>query len=170
MAFPKTNQPHQDVVYTPADLAKSIIEHFQPAGRILDPARGGGAFFDALPDGTDWCELAEGRDFMDYDKAVDWIITNPPWSRLRQFYAKAFELPATNIVYLHNINGITTKARIRDIEAAGYGIREILCVDTPKSFPQTGFQLAAIHTQRGYRGPLYFTRLKNEQLQEDWNK
>ena len=35
----------------------------------------------------------------------------------------------------------------------GFGIKEIYCVDTPKKpWPQLGFQLAAVHTQRGYKG------------------
>ena len=34
-----------------------------------------------------------------------------------------------------------------------FGIKEIYCVDTPKKpWPQLGFQLAAVHTQRGYKG------------------
>ena len=34
-----------------------------------------------------------------------------------------------------------------------FGIKEIYCVDTPKKpWPQLGFQLAAVHTQRGYEG------------------
>ena len=36
------------------------------------------------------------------------------------------------------------KARRRDIKEAGFYIREELLVDTPKAFPQSGFQLSAI--------------------------
>ena len=36
---------------------------------------------------------------------------------------------------------------------AGFGVKEFYCVDTPKKpWPQLGFQLAAVHTQRGYTG------------------
>ena len=34
------------MVMTPVYLAKEIIEHFNPTGRILDPCRGTGAFYD----------------------------------------------------------------------------------------------------------------------------
>ena len=34
---------------TPDYLAKEIIEHFNPSGKILDPSRGEGAFYDNFP-------------------------------------------------------------------------------------------------------------------------
>ena len=56
-----------------------------------------------------------------------------------------------NIVYLTTINHYTTKRRIREMREHKFGIKEIYCVDTPKKpWPQLGFQLAAVHTQRGY--------------------
>ena len=56
---------------TPEYLAKEIIEHFNPTGRILDPCRGEGAFYDNYPEGDhDWCELGEGRDFLQYQKRL----------------------------------------------------------------------------------------------------
>jgi hypothetical protein len=39
---------------------------------------------------------------------------------------------------------ISLKARLRDIKEAGYFVREILFMDTPKEFPQSGFALGAI--------------------------
>ena len=35
----------------------------------------------------------------------------------------------------------------------GFAIKEFYCVNTPsKPWPQLGFQLAAVHTQRDYTG------------------
>ena len=66
---PPKNTPEKDIVMTPEYLAKEIIEHFNPTGRILDPCRGEGAFYDNYPEGDhDWCELGEGRDFLQYQK------------------------------------------------------------------------------------------------------
>mgnify|MGYP003337002031 CR=1 FL=1 len=158
---PPKNKPEQDVVYTPDDLAIDIIKHYKPAGLILDPSRGAGAFFNHFDSDTvDWCELDEGRDFFEYDSKCDWIMTNPPWSMMRQFLIHGIEL-AQNIVYLTSINHYTTKARLRDMYERGFGIREFYCFDTPKSFPQSGFQLAAVHTQRGWDGPATFSFSKN---------
>ena len=64
---------------------------------------------------------------------------------------------ADNIVYLTSINHYTTKARLRDMRQAGFGIKEFYCFDTPKCFPQSGFQLAAVHTQINWNGPALFT-------------
>ena len=89
---------------------------------------------------------------MEYDTKVDWIITNPPWSMMQKFLEHGMEI-ADNIVYLTTINHYTTKRRIRDMRNAGFGVKEFYCVDTPKKpWPQLGFQLAAVHTQRGYTG------------------
>ena len=155
---PKTNQPEQDVVYTPDYLAKEIIDHYQPIGKLLEPCRGGGAFFQYMP-GADYCEIQEDLSFYDYEDKVDWIVTNPPWSKIRQFLEHSFKIEAENIVYLCNFNAFVTRARMNLIFDNGYGIKEVYCVDNPKTnWPQTGFQLAATHIQRGYTGPTYWTR------------
>ena len=155
---PSTNKPSQDVVYTPDYLAADIYNHFAPTGKMLEPCRGSGAFYNLMPSDADWCEIDEGVDFMDYTGKVDWIITNPPWSKVRQFYEKAFEIEADNIVFLMNINAITTRARLNLLRKYGYGIVEFYCLDNPKKdWPQTGFQLAAVHVKRGYNGPTYWT-------------
>ena len=146
--IPKTNAPDADRVYTPDWLAQAIVDRFKPSGKILEPCRGGGAFTRAMPD-CDWCELDDGRDFLTVEGSWDWIITNPPWSKIRQFLAKAIELKVPNIVFLMNMNAVATKARLKVIYRNGYHIREIWCVDTPPEFPQMGFQLAAIHIQQG---------------------
>jgi hypothetical protein len=155
---PTTNQPSQDVVYTPEYLALDIFRHFNPKGKMLDPCRGLGAFHNLMPKKSDWCEIAEGVDFMDYDGDVDWVITNPPWSKIRQFYEKCFIIKAKNIVFLMNINAITTRARLNLLQNHGYGILEFYCVDNPKNnWPQTGFQLAAVHVKKDYVGPTYWS-------------
>jgi len=158
---PKTNQPEQDVVYTPKFLAKQIIDHYNPSGIILEPCKGDGAFYDFLPEGSPWCEISLGKDFYEYTDKVDWIITNPPWSILRPFLGHAMKIQADNIVFLFNFNALMTKARLRDIISNGYGIAEIYCVDTPSTeetgWPQAGFQLGAVNIKRGHTGPIAFT-------------
>ncbi|BCV04977.1 MAG: hypothetical protein CM15mV95_490 [Caudoviricetes sp.] len=62
-----------------------------------------------------------------------------------------------NIVYLTTINHYTTKRRIKDMISAKFSLKEIYCVPTPKNdFPQLGFQLAAIHTQKDWDGNIKF--------------
>ena len=144
---PNRNYKSNDIVYTPDELAKSIVNHFNPVGKILEPCCGAGVFLQYLPN-ADWCEIERGRDFFDCQGHYEWIITNPPWSKIRDFLFHSMEL-ADNIVFLMTVNHAFTKARIRDVREAGFSIREIALVDTPREFPQTGFQLGAIHYARG---------------------
>lgn len=155
---PPKNTPEKDMVMTPVYLAREIIEYFNPTGRILDPSRGEGAFYDNYDtDNKDWCELGEGKDFLSYQEKVDWIITNPPWSMMQQFLLHGMEV-ADNIVYLTTINHYTTKRRIRDMRKHNFAIKEIYNVLTPsKPWPQLGFQLAAVYTQRNYKGNIKFS-------------
>ena len=150
---PRSNKPDKDLVMTPTNLAKEVLDHFNPQGHILDPSRGMGAFYNQFPGGKHyWCELEEGVDFMEFGHKVDWVITNPPWSKMRQFLQKGMEV-SDNIVYLTTINHYTTKRRLRDMRQMGFGLKEIYNVPTPpRPWPSLGFQLAAIHTQRGYTG------------------
>ena len=160
--IPATNAPMRDLVMTPAPLAGAIIAHYTDRfdGSILDPARGQGAFFGQFPRHLDrhWCELTDGRDFLRWAEPVDWIMTNPPWSRLRDFTRHAMTL-AQNIVWLVPIVNLTTKARLRDLDEHGFGVAELLLIDTPKFWPQSGFQLAAAHLKKGHKGAWQVSRL-----------
>ena len=154
--------PHggNDVVYTPDDLALAIVNHFKPSGLILEPCAGGGAFVRAMP-GCDSFELQDGTDFLYQNGKWDWVITNPPWSKLRAFLNKSMEV-SDNVVFLCLVNAFFMKARRNDIKEAGFGIKEILYVPTPpKPWPQTGFCLAAVHVAKGHTGPIHETWLSH---------
>lgn len=150
--------PHggDDRVWTPDALALRIVSHFQPTGTILEPCKGQGSFMRAMPD-CEWCEIDEGRDFLAIEGQWDWIVTNPPWSKFRQFLAKAMQC-AGDVVFLVTMNHFFTKARMRDVAEAGFGFVEALLVPTPpKPWPQSGFQVAAVHLRKGYHGPMAFS-------------
>ena len=152
-------------VYTPPDLAADIVVHFKPSGRILEPCSGKGAFLDALREQCGYlsvahCEIDEGIDFFVRTDAVDWIVTNPPWGpKFRGFLLHSMDL-ADNIVFLANMNVWDTKCRRREIAEAGFGVVEILTVDTPPPpWPQQGFQLAATWLKRGWTGSTHIHAL-----------
>ena len=159
---PATNCLAQDLVMTPPELAAVVIGHFagRMSGTVLDPARGQGAFHDRFPACLDrhWCEITEGRDFLDWHEPVDWVMSNPPWSRLRDFSRHAMRI-APNIVWLAPLTNLTTKARLRDLDEAGFGIAELVLIDTPKGWPQSGFQLVAAWLRKGHSGGWSVTRL-----------
>jgi hypothetical protein len=60
-------------------------------------------------------------------------------------------------VFLFTINHLWPRARLGDVKAAGFGLKELVLVDTPKNFPPSGFQLGAVHLQRGWTGPVTLT-------------
>jgi hypothetical protein len=185
---PNRNYISNDDVQTPVELARCIVIHFGPTGRILEPCAGDGNFLRALRDfahrsdsvaapikarsssarasdplslaprrpAVRWCEIKRDRDFFAWHERVDWIITNPPWSQMRAFLQHAMKV-ADHVVFLVTINHLWTRARIRDIRAAGFGLREIVMVDMPHSFPQLGFQLGAVHLERNWTGAVTLT-------------
>ena len=161
-----------DIVMTPDTLAYAIVSHFGPqiAGRVLEPCSGQGAFLRAFAahglKNVTSLELSNGQDFFSFTEPVDWIITNPPWSKARQFACHAYAI-ANNIVWLINTGHfLGFKARLRDMRAAQFGIREIVLCDTPgkaTGWPQSGFQLGALHFQKHWSGPMTLSSLMNRQ-------
>jgi hypothetical protein len=143
------NYHSNDRVMTPESLSKKLVEHFKPKGKGLEPCKGEGNIYKFLKD-ADWCEIDQGKDFFNYNKKVDYIFTNPPWSQIRKFLQHSMKI-ADNVYLLFTVNHLFTKARIRDIRQSGFGIKEIVMFDSPDNFPQTGFQLGMIHIERGYQ-------------------
>ncbi len=140
-----------DIVLTPLDVARDVVNHFKPSGRILDPCKGNGAFADLMP-GCEWCEIREGRDFYDWREPVDWIVSNPPYSVFADFLRHSLNV-AENIVYLIPVNKIFNSDRMmREIWSWG-GVPEIYTVagGGALGFP-IGFCIGAVHFKRGYRG------------------
>jgi hypothetical protein len=147
MKYIKNNCTRNDVVFTPPSLAGRIIAHFKPNGFILDPSAGNNAFynhFKKYSQNYDWCEISKGKDFYLYNRKVDYIITNLPWSQFRKFLNHAMSI-STNVIFLSPVNHFFTKARLRDMKEKGFEFKEILYVDSPKNFPSTGFALGAVH-------------------------
>ena len=138
-----------DKIMTPIYLTKQIVGHFKPTGSILEPCCGNGNFLKVMD--ADWCEIDKGIDFLEIKGKWKWIITNPPYSIYRTFFNKAMQV-ADNIVFLQLINATFFKARLRDMFANNFGIKEILMLDTPKEFPQFGFQMGCVYYKKNYKG------------------
>ncbi len=152
-----------DIILTPLDVARDVVKHFKPTGRILDPCKGSGAFSDLMP-GCEWCEIREGRDFYNWREQVDWIVSNPPYSVFADFLRHSMTV-AANIVYLIPVNKIFNSDRMmREIWSWG-GVPEIYTVagGGALDFP-IGFCIGAVHFKRGYRGDTRVTfRTHNDQ-------
>ena len=147
-----------DIVMTKDTSAKFIVDYFKPTGKILEPCRGTGSFYNLFQGDKDWCEIKEGKDFLNYDKKVDWIITNPPFSIFDKFLLKAFEV-ADNIVFFCPLIK-TFKGKKLDMEIRKYGdVKEIVHMGggNKHGFP-FGFSTGCIYYKRNYKGDIKYTR------------
>ncbi len=140
-----------DLVYTPRLLAEKIVKWANPYGIVLEPCSGTGTFVEAIKAYSCKvieCEIQKGTNFYDFKDRVDWIITNPPWSQARSFMLHSMAI-CGNIVFLITINHIIAlKARLRDLKTNGFWMTKCLLLDTPKEFPQSGFQIGACLVQK----------------------
>lgn len=149
-----------DIVMTPPALAQAIVRALGPTGRVLDAARGEGAFYNTGAF-TDWTEISEGRDFFEWKERTDWVITNPPFSIFRKFLKHAMSV-SDNVALLCHVPGLLgQRARNRDVEAAGFAPRLLLVFDAPPPpWPQMGFEWAVCWWQKGWKGPLQIQKLE----------
>lgn len=157
MLFPSQGLD-KDVVYTPEPVALDMIDYFKPNGRILDPCKGGGVFLDNLPDGSEWCEITEGKDFLRFNDKIDWIIGNPPYSMFAKWIYHSMSL-ADNFVYLVPCDKpfISDKMLRTLSEWGGMVHMRVYGPGNRFGFP-IGFAVGAIHFQRAYTGGLTFSR------------
>jgi len=145
----------QDVVYTPDWVAADMVQFFQPSGRILEPSKGGGVFLKYLPPETEWCEIAEGVDFFQFTKKVDWIIGNPPFKQVDKFLLHSYSV-AENIVYLLPADKpFNALPRARMIAEYGEIVHMRFYTDGPKAaMREIHRPVAAFYFKRGYCGSM----------------
>ena len=142
----------KDVVYTPEHISRGIICFLNPSGLCLDPCKGDGAFYKYLPQGSEYCELEEQKDFFLYNKKVDWVIGNPPYSIFEQFLEKSF-LIAENVSFLVPTNKIFQRQIIMEMINKYGGLKSIIIYGSGQliDFP-FGFSVGNFHFKRGYKG------------------
>lgn len=157
----KTN----DDVMTPPEIAKmlmsKIIPFIKPNESLYDPFKGNGAFFDNFPKEnlSWWSEIKEGRDFFDCDGKVDWIISNPPYSKFTEVMQKSYEV-ADNICYLIPLNKIVSSwGRVLELEKYG-GVVKIWILQASKCGFPFGFPACFVWIKKGYKGPINVEILK----------
>lgn len=157
-----------DVVYTPEWVARDMVEHFSPMGRILEPCKGLGVFMKFLPPTTEWCEITLGRDFFAWNDCVDWLVSNPPYSLTRKWFKHSYNV-ADNLLYLVPLRNIFSGfGFIREIYDFG-GIVEIRNYGTGGmlGFPM-GNAVGALHVKREYSGEMKISFATNRFPPEGW--
>lgn len=150
---PNRDYVSNDVVMTPKSLCDLIVGWFNPSGSILEPCSGSGNFVEAFKKNPrltriDECEITRNLSFFDNNSHYDWIITNPPWSKINPFLYGSMRR-ADDVVFLMTVNHIMTKARLRDVNELGFHLASILLVPWPDDWPKSGFELGAVHLSKG---------------------
>lgn len=147
-----------DVVFTPDWLAEKICSMFPIEGKVLEPCKGEGVFLKYLPPQTEWCEIADGLNFYDYEEKVGWIVTNPPYSDFNRFLEHSFEL-AENVVILVPIAKLMKSMGTLKIIFDFGGIVSCHFLGGGKAGFPFGFPVGVYHLQRNYKGLTRFELL-----------
>ena len=148
-----------DVVFTPDNIAKQICEMFDIKGIVLEPCKGEGAFLKYLPENTEWCEIADGKNYYDYNKKVDWLVTNPPYSDFNRFLEHSFNL-ADNIVLLVPLAKLfKSMGTIQKVLNYG-GIVSIDLIGASRCGFPFGFPCGVFYLKRDYKGTTQIKQLE----------
>jgi len=123
---------------TPEALCRHIVSMFEweDFETVLEPARGTGNFWRAIPSNVcrDWCEIQEGRDFFQYDKRCDTIITNPPFreeingvrvNMVTRFLEHSMEIADKRIIFLMKMFVSLTPLRLSRYQANGWNMTRL---------------------------------------------
>lgn len=118
----RTTRPNRvgerDDYQTPIWCVEALLKHgVVPRGRFLEPCKGVGNILETVRpyvSSVDWCEIAEGRDFLEpgryRDLEFDWSMSNPPFSLARRFIDEARRV-ARNVAFLLRVNFLGSKVR-----------------------------------------------------------
>lgn len=124
MIKPKYKHSDRDRIYTPPKVARKLISKipYKPGDSWLDPCYGKGAFFNNFPaDDREYCEIDFGIDFLKMDRRYDrydWVVTNIPFSKPKEFIFKMAELCDKGFGILCLANSMTA-TRLKQLEQMG---------------------------------------------------
>ena len=139
----------KELMFTPDDSAQKIIDWVIPQLKetdiILEPFKGNGAFYDKIPYSKDYCEIDDGIDFFNYNKKVDWAISNPPFRVLDkgepinafiQIINHTMEICNKGFFYLinHKLWSSLTVKRLKDWKEKGWVISAIMVLEIKKLY------------------------------------
>lgn len=147
-----------DTVYTNEDTACKIIDYFNPRGSILDPCAGKDAFYSNYKNKDKFrCEISDGTDFMTWERHVDWIITNPPYSIYDLFLKKCLSV-CDNLVLFVPIAKAFKSNKVQKMIFEYGGLKEIIYMGGGgKHGFGFGFPVGCLYYKRGYTGDCKIT-------------
>ena len=113
-----------DEFYTPIPLAIECIRFvdLKPGDVVLDSAYGTGNFYNNYPTFT---KNLYTEDFLTFHEKIDWIITNPPYSKINEYLEHSCKICKKGFAYLLLAHHLTIE-RIMRLEKNGFYIEKIL--------------------------------------------
>jgi hypothetical protein len=141
-----------DEFYTPSALAGRLVGLLDllPATTALDPFAGAGAFQNHLEkiEGleVDWCEIHRGRDFFKEKREFDWLISNPPFSKLTKVLEHSCRLAKKGFAYILPSYALNMR-RLKICESWGFVVTGLWYFDNPKEW-QLGFPMVWVVFER----------------------
>ncbi|MFH1327041.1 MAG: hypothetical protein ABIH59_02860 [archaeon] len=152
---PKHHHSNRDKIFTPEIIVKELVQKI-PAKKQdswCDCCYGQGVFYKNFPTtNKDYYEIDLGKDFLISDKKYDWIVTNIPFSKPKQFIFKMAENCIRGFGILCLANSMTV-TRLKELERKGLFLNSL----TILYVQEWGF---------GYRTDFYvFTREPNKAFQ-----
>ena len=134
----KDRSKPNDKIYTPPQIVDLMLNYLdEETETILDPCRGGGAFYDKLcPERRLWCEMEDARDFFSFENKVDTIIGNPPYSILTKWLDHSYDIAQKKIIYIIGMYSLTP-ARLTRAEKKGFYVTNLLLTQVPTWFQRS---------------------------------
>ena len=132
-----------DEFYTPIDLVRELLRQtpFTAGDTLLDSAYGTGNFYKNFPEYT---KNSYSQNFFDETELYDWIITNPPYSKLDAWIQNTCAMSTKGFALLIGLHNLTPK-RIEAIEKGGFGITKIILCKVFKWFGISAYIICEKH-------------------------
>tara|TARA_R110000751_G_scaffold201807_1_gene306503 strand:- start:46 stop:582 length:537 start_codon:yes stop_codon:yes gene_type:complete len=131
------------IVMTNPEMAIHLISRieFKDGDVVIEPCKGDGAFYNNLPDNVEkeWCEINEGKDYLDYEGEVDICLSNPPFVPRKLFWSfmqKSMEITKRKIYWLVNIGSLNvfTPKRLEEMKSKSWFIQSFHVVSDKRWF------------------------------------
>lgn len=149
----KHRKEANDEFYTPKELCRFLIDmvDLKVDDVVLDSAYGTGNFYNQYPGYT---INKHTMDFFNFNEKIDWIITNPPYSKIDDYLKQSAKICRKGFAYLLGINNLTAK-RIKEMEDNGFYITKVhIC----KVFKWFGMSMFVVFEKDKQKGIISFDR------------
>ena len=126
-----------DNIYTPNKVVDIMLKFcdYKKGQSVLDPCRGKGAIYDKLFEPKFYCEIDEDINFFDWDKKIDIIIQNPPYSMINKFLIHSMKYSNKMCILIGQYS--LTPRRIVLLKENNFYITKMLLTKIPSWFQRS---------------------------------